>query len=67
MLDGAATMEQVRVAYKMSPNVLLALAQRWAAMGLMEVKDDKKRARVFDLTDFGLMTSNGQSAVRTKQ
>ena len=29
MLDGSATMEQVRVACKMSPNALVALAQKW--------------------------------------
>jgi hypothetical protein len=67
MLDGAATMDQVRVACKMSPNGLLALTQRWTAMGLMEVKDDKKRVRLFDLADFGLITSNGQSAARAKK
>jgi hypothetical protein len=62
MLNGASTMEQVRVACKMSPNALLALTQRWAAMGLMEVKDDKKRVRLFDLADFGLSNSGEQSA-----
>jgi hypothetical protein len=66
MLDGTATMEQARVACKMSPNVLLALTQRWAAMGLMEVKGDKKRVRLFDLADFGLYRSGEQSAERTK-
>jgi hypothetical protein len=67
MLDGTASMEQVRVACKMSPNGLVALAQRWTAMGLMEVKEDKKRVRLFDLTDFGLIASNEQSAGRAKQ
>jgi hypothetical protein len=66
MLDGTSTMEQVRIACKMSPNGLVALAQRCAAMGLMEAKDDKKRTRLFDLTDFGLLTSEQPSA-RTKQ
>ncbi len=65
MLDGGSTMEQVRTACKMSPNGLLALAQRWTAMGLMEMKDDKKRVRLFDLNDFGLIYD--ESAVRTKQ
>jgi hypothetical protein len=55
MLDGTASMDQVRTACKMSPNALLALANRCAAMGLMEVNPDKKRVRLFDLTDFGLL------------
>jgi len=55
MLDGAPSMEQVRIACKMSPNVLLALANRCAAMGLMELNAEKKRVRLFDLRDFGLM------------
>jgi hypothetical protein len=60
MLDGAATMDEIRVACKMSPNGLLALAERWAAMGLIEVKDGKKRVRLFDLTNFGLITTHEQ-------
>lgn len=60
MLDGTATMDQVRVACKMSPNGLLALAQRWTAMGLMEARDDKKRLRLFDLNDFGLLPNAEQ-------
>ena len=59
MLDGTATMEQVRIACKMSPNVLLAMASRCVSMGLMEVSQDKKRVRLFDLNDFGLMDSGG--------
>jgi len=55
MLDGSTTVEQARVACKMSPNGLVALAQRCTAMGLMEVTDDKKRVRLFDLADFGLL------------
>lgn len=56
MLDGNASIEQVRIACKMSPNSLVALAQRCTSMGLMEVKADKKRVRLFDLDDFGLIT-----------
>ncbi len=67
MLDGTAAMEVVRVACKMSPNGLLALAQRCAAMGLMEVNDEKKRARLFDLTDFGLLEANPRSETGTKR
>jgi hypothetical protein len=66
MLDGAATMEQVRITCKMSPNVLVALAQRCTAMGLMELRDDKKRVRLFDLADFGLLYSD-QPTLQAKQ
>ncbi len=66
MLDGVATMKQVRVACKMSPNALLALTQRWTAMGLMELEDDKKRVRLFDLADFGLLSGKEQSAAGIK-
>jgi hypothetical protein len=55
MLDGSSSMDQVRVACKMSPNALLALANRCTSLGLMQVTQDKKRARLFDLTDFGLI------------
>ena len=55
MLDGSATMEQVRVASKMSPNKLVALTQKWASMGLMETLPDKRKKRIFDLQDFGLV------------
>jgi len=66
MLDGASTMEQVRIACKMSPNGLVALAQRCTAMGLMELKDDKRRARLFDLNDFGLIGSVEKPSARAK-
>jgi hypothetical protein len=62
MMDGTATVEQIRLACKMSPNGLVALAQRCTAMGLMEVKDDKKRVRLFDLADFGLVNGNDADA-----
>jgi hypothetical protein len=55
MLDGSLSMDQVRVKCKMSPNGLLALAQRCTAMGLMETNEAKKRVRLFDLADFGLV------------
>jgi hypothetical protein len=67
MLDGAATMEQVRIACKMSPNGLVALAQRCTAMGLMEATNDKKRVRLFDLADFGLVNSDGLPPARSKR
>jgi len=66
MLDGTATMDQVRVACKMSPNGLVALAQRCTSMGLMEMKDDKKRVRLFDLADFGLVNGSDQADAKAK-
>ena len=66
MLDGSVTMEQVRVACKMSPNGLFASAQKWTSMGLMDFKDDKKRIRLFDLNDFGLANIDAQNAPRKK-
>lgn len=61
MLDGNASMEQVRIACKMSPNVLVALAQKCEAMGLMQTNEDKKRVRLFDLTDFDMIGGVGKS------
>jgi len=61
MFDGTATIEQVRAACKMSPNSLVALTQRCTSVGLMGVTGDKKRARLFDLNDFGLL-KNGEKA-----
>jgi hypothetical protein len=55
MLDGSISLEQVRVACKISPNVAVALANRCIATGLMEIRDDKKRVRLFNLADFGLI------------
>lgn len=60
MFDGTKSAEQVRVACKMSPNAVVIHAERWVAMGLMEVKD-KKRVRLFDLNDFGLVTEQNDS------
>ena len=67
MLDGKASMEQVRIACKMSPNALVALANRCAAMGLMEINEDKKRARLFDLADFGLVGESDAKDAGGKQ
>jgi hypothetical protein len=60
MLDGTVSMEQARVACKMSPNALLTLANRWTAAGLMELNAEKKRVRLFDLADFGLNGAEDQ-------
>ncbi|MFZ0394119.1 MAG: hypothetical protein WBX09_17710 [Terracidiphilus sp.] len=54
MLDGKVNVEQVRIACKMSPNKVIAFAQKWTSMGLMEATSDKKRRRLFDLCDFDL-------------
>lgn len=67
MLDGTASMDQVRIACKMSPNSLIALAQRCTAMGLMEMNGDKKRARLFDLHDFSLIDSDDQPEPKVKR
>ena len=53
MLDGKHSTEEIRVASKTSPNAVVSLAQRCTSMGLMELRADKKRVRLFDLTDFG--------------
>jgi hypothetical protein len=56
MFDGKASVDQVRTACKMSPNAVVALTVRCVAMGLMEANADKRRVRIFDLNDFGLLT-----------
>jgi hypothetical protein len=66
MLDGTASMDQVRIACKMSPNALLSLANRCAAMGLMEVNAEKKRTRLFDLADFALIDQGDATGTRGK-
>jgi hypothetical protein len=58
MFDGSGSIEQIRAACKMSPNAVVALTARCIAMGLMEAKADKKRIRLFDLNDFGLLAEN---------
>lgn len=56
MFDGTVSVEQVRSACKMSPNAVVALAARCVAMGLMDTNADKRRVRLFDLNDFGLLS-----------
>ena len=56
MFDGTASVDQVRTACKMSPNAVVALTTRCVAMGLMEANADKRRVRLFDLNDFGLLS-----------
>jgi|WetSurMetagenome_2_1015567.scaffolds.fasta_scaffold220442_2 hypothetical protein len=62
MLDGGVSMEQVRKACKMSPNALLALANRCCSMGLLGINTEKKRMRLFDLRDFGLFEAGHTSS-----
>jgi hypothetical protein len=59
MFDGSMSVDQVRTACKMSPNAVVALTSRCVAVGLMEANTDKKRVRLFDLTDFGLLPEGG--------
>lgn len=59
MLDGTVSMEQARIACKMSPNALLALTNRCESMGLM-VNQEKKRKRLFDLTSLGLLNADDE-------
>jgi hypothetical protein len=66
MLDGTASVDQVRTACKLSPNAVVALTARCTAMGLMETNSDRKRVRLFDLSDFGLV-SEGDSKVGGKE
>jgi hypothetical protein len=55
MFDGTMSIDQVRTACKMSPNAVVALTARCVALGLMEANAEKKRVRLFDLKDFGLV------------
>lgn len=55
MFDGENSGEKIRVACKLSPNAVVALTSRCIAMGLMELAPNKKRRRLFDLNDFGLL------------
>lgn len=60
MFDGSVSGDQVRVKCKLSPNAVVALTARCVSMGLMEVKPDKKRRRLFDLYDFGLIADGAK-------
>lgn len=62
MFDGTVSVDQVRTACKMSPNAVVALTARCVAMGLMEANADKKRVRLFDLNDFGLIAEGDSKA-----
>jgi len=57
MSDGAKSVGQIRATCKVSPNFVVALTQKCVSMGIMEQRSDKKRARLFDLSDFGLSPS----------
>jgi hypothetical protein len=62
MLDGKTSIREVRIASKMSPNALQALADSCVAAGLMEVNAEKKRVRLFNLADFGLLEADQGNA-----
>src|ERR1039457_5730782 len=53
MGDAAPSMEQARIACRIGRSILYSLTAQWPAMGLMQVKDDKWRVRLFALPDFG--------------
>lgn len=61
MSDGTKSMEQIRIACKVSPNAVVALTQKCVSMGIMEQRDGKKRVRLFDLSDFGLNPSQREN------
>lgn len=67
MFDGESSIEQVRVACKMSPNAVVALASRCTSLGLMEVTPDKRRVRLFDLRDFDLPTAVETAKPRSRE
>lgn len=67
MFDGSSSVEQVRVACKMSPNAVVALAARCTSIGLMEVTAEKKRIRLFDLQEFDLLETNETSKTGGKE
>ena len=58
MFDGKTSFEQIRVACKMSPNAVVALANRCAAMGLLDTNVDKRRVKLFDLAEFNLCAAD---------
>lgn len=62
MFDGTVSFDQVRTACRMSPNAVVALTARCVAMGLMDVNADKRRVRLFDLNDFGLLSDGDPKA-----
>ena len=66
MHDGSMSMEQIRIACKMSPNAVVALTNRCTSMGLMKARPDKKRIRLFDLSDFGLIDPGTPTKVGEK-
>ncbi len=61
MFDGQVSFDKIRVACKLSPNAVVALTARCLALGLMETNPDKKRVRLFDLRNFGLLDEHGES------
>lgn len=66
MLDGKASIEHVRTACKMSPNAVVGLAARCVSAGLMELSTDNRKARLFDLADFGLLADGEPDTKATR-
>jgi hypothetical protein len=46
MMDGNSSRDEIRIKCRMSPNGPLALGERCVAMGLTEIREDKKRVRL---------------------
>jgi len=57
MADGIKSGESIRVELTMSPNDLSDFFKQCTRLGLMEQLEDGKRRRLFDLKDFGLLSS----------
>jgi hypothetical protein len=66
MLDGSTSIDQVRTKCQMSPNAVVALTSRCVSMGLMTANSDKRRVRLFDLTDFGLLLADATRDSKTR-
>ncbi|HEX2839555.1 MAG TPA: hypothetical protein VHN77_15665 [Phycisphaerales bacterium] len=64
LFDGEHTIEQIRTKCKMSPNAVGLLGSKCVAMGLMEIKEDKRRVRLFDLNDFGMLDDDGDGEAK---
>ena len=61
MRDGITSIANIRGRCKMSPNDVIALQGRCVSLGLMEITAEKRRRRLFDLRDFGLLDADDES------
>jgi len=57
LADGVRAGESIRVELKMSPNDLSDLFKQCTSLGLMEQLEGGKRRRLFDLSNFGLLST----------